>query len=1112
MLADDVSAVAASVSAERRPVDGEQLARLLVKQKKLTAFQAEQIYSGKGKTLVLGNYTVLDKLGQGGMGMVLKAEHKRLKRLVAIKVMSPAALKTPDALKRFHREVEAAAKLRHPNVVATDDADEAKGTHFLVMEYVEGSDLSALVKKQGPLSVDQAVGCILQAARGLEFAHEQGVVHRDIKPANLLIDGKGIVKILDMGLARIEGDSAGRAELTSTGAVMGTVDYMAPEQALSTKTADARSDIYSLGISLWYLLTGKCAYDGDTLMAKLLAHRDSPIPSLHQIRSEVPESVDAVFQKMVAKQAQDRYQSMAEVIADLQGILGGTGSASRLRIPIGMGDSMSGGLPTSGLPASSSNTSHSSPSVKTSSSPHPPVTDAPSADSATEATIHSDDLPVATDTQTLTSARSPLRKKKGPGSRKGRKPAAAPVWWQDRRLLFGGGFGAVLLMLAIVFLWPGKKNGSNKTSDVAVNYSVKTSNKSGLPATSAKDIRTSSSTNAPSPAIAPFVTATARQHQQAWAKHLDTSVDTTNSVGQMMILIPPGEFLMGSSDDEIAAGLELVDAARLPAEAFERARIPEEKPRHTVKITRPFCMSATEVTVGQFRQFVEATRYWTQGEQFGAGDSSTWTAPRDVKPENVTITWRTPGYATTDNHPVTQVTWADAVAFCNWLSEQELLDPCYESSGKLDWKLIRDANGYRLPTEAEWEYACRAGTVTQFSFGDAVEQINDYGWSSESKLSSPQPVAGKRPNPFGLFDMHGNVREWCYDWYSSEFYAQPGQADPLGPDSGTDRVMRGGRWNRLSVNSRSAFRYDINPFQRGTQNGFRIVRAPSPPPTATRNLISREFNWLTPENLGPTINSKQSDTNPFLSADGLTLLFASSRPQGQGGFDLWWCRRSSVNEAFQPAENLPRVVNSFALDDSPCLSSDGLQLVFASTRPDTEGDYDLYLSRRSDRDSKWSPPDKLKPPVNSKDREDSPSFSPDGLTLYYASNRPSGQGATDIWSVRRDSLTASFREPENLGPLVNSSDHETHFRPISDGRAAILSRRRPNGESTTWLVLRKSADVSFTTLRPLPLIEETAASLTAPEVSLDGRTLYFQSMRVGGQGEDDLWLIRRVPR
>jgi serine/threonine protein kinase/formylglycine-generating enzyme required for sulfatase activity len=303
---------------KHQPADSEALARLLVKQKALTAYQAQQAYAGKAKALVLGNYVVLDKLGQGGMGMVLKARHKRMNRLVALKVLSPAVVKTADAMKRFQREVEAAAKLHHPNIVAAHDADEVNGTHFLVMEYVEGTDLSVLVKTKGPLSIDQAVKCVLQAARGLEFAHAHGVIHRDIKPANLLLDKHGTVKVLDMGLARIEGETGSQAELTSTGAVMGTVDYMAPEQALSTKSADARSDIYSLGISLWYLLTARPVYEGDSLMARLLAHRETPPPSLKGVRSEVPAALDSLFQKMIAKQPKDRCQTMTEIIAFLE--------------------------------------------------------------------------------------------------------------------------------------------------------------------------------------------------------------------------------------------------------------------------------------------------------------------------------------------------------------------------------------------------------------------------------------------------------------------------------------------------------------------------------------------------------------------------------------------------------------------------------------------------------------------------------------------------------------------------------------------------------------------------------------------------------------------------
>lgn len=313
--------------------DGEAVARELVKQRKLTAFQAQQVFAGRGPSLVLGNYVITDKLGQGGMGMVLKAEHRVMKRVVALKVLSPALVKTSELRQRFQREVHAAARLSHRNIVTAFDADEAGGIHYLVMEFVAGRDLASLVKDRGPLPAAQALPLIRQVAEGLQYAHEQGIVHRDIKPANLLLATDGTVKILDMGLARFSdsnSNDAGQADLTGTGAVMGTVDYMSPEQALNTKHADERADIYSLGCTLHFLLTAQPIYPGETLMEKIVAHREAAIPRItpsdgvDQGQISVNwNDLNALFSRMVAKQPDRRFASMSEVISALKAVASG---------------------------------------------------------------------------------------------------------------------------------------------------------------------------------------------------------------------------------------------------------------------------------------------------------------------------------------------------------------------------------------------------------------------------------------------------------------------------------------------------------------------------------------------------------------------------------------------------------------------------------------------------------------------------------------------------------------------------------------------------------------------------------------------------------------------
>lgn len=323
LLADDeVSILAQKASRDGASANVEQLAKDLIRRRKLTRYQASVLYQGQARALTFGEYVIIDKIGSGAMGQVFKAQHRRLKRFVALKVLRASSAKSEKAVKRFQREAEAAAKLSHPHVVAVHDAGELHGTHFIAMQYVEGRDLQSFVKENGPLPIATAVSCVIQAAKGLEYAHKNGIVHRDIKPSNLLLDNEGHVTVLDMGLARIDevfGDEDGEdmGQLTMPGQMMGTVNFVSPEQALDAHAVDARSDVYSLGCTMYYLMKGKSPYHGENMAQTLVAHTEAPIPDLCTDVPGASAALNAVFQKMLAKRADDRYADMTVVIQDL---------------------------------------------------------------------------------------------------------------------------------------------------------------------------------------------------------------------------------------------------------------------------------------------------------------------------------------------------------------------------------------------------------------------------------------------------------------------------------------------------------------------------------------------------------------------------------------------------------------------------------------------------------------------------------------------------------------------------------------------------------------------------------------------------------------------------
>jgi serine/threonine-protein kinase len=315
------------------------LARELVRRDWLTPFQVNQLLQGRGDTLVLGSYVLLEKLGEGGMGAVYKAKNWKLGRVVALKVIRKERLSNETIIRRFRREIEAAAKLSHPNIAHAYDADEVAGTHFFVMEFIEGRDLAKVVKERGPLPVAEACDYIRQAALGLQHAHERGLVHRDIKPSNLLLTSRArsvseggstlaydsgsasVIKLLDMGLARLDRTASDQSTtLTQEGTVMGTPDYIAPEQARDSHHADIRADLYSLGCTLYFLLTGKPPFPGGSLSEKLMKHQlqePRPVESLHP---EVAPAVAQLVRKLMSKQPEQRYQTPAELAVALEDV------------------------------------------------------------------------------------------------------------------------------------------------------------------------------------------------------------------------------------------------------------------------------------------------------------------------------------------------------------------------------------------------------------------------------------------------------------------------------------------------------------------------------------------------------------------------------------------------------------------------------------------------------------------------------------------------------------------------------------------------------------------------------------------------------------------------
>jgi serine/threonine-protein kinase len=312
--------VRARVKSGEYPSEPLALVERLVQDEVVTRYQADRLVQGKERGLVVDRYVILDRLGEGGMGRVYKAQHRLMGRVVALKVIAPRYAARMRSVARFQREIKLIGRLDHPNIIRAYDADQIGSAFYFVMEYASGETLGQLLERRGPLPLDEVIDYTLQAALGLEHAHRQGIVHRDIKPSNLLLTDARQIKVLDLGLGTLTDASEKTSFATVAGRAVGTIDFMSPEQANGSKV-DGRSDLFSLGCTMYVLLTGRTPFPGDTDLDRLVRRLKGPSVPITDFRSDLPPAAVGILEKLLARQPEDRFPTAAQAAEGLRALM-----------------------------------------------------------------------------------------------------------------------------------------------------------------------------------------------------------------------------------------------------------------------------------------------------------------------------------------------------------------------------------------------------------------------------------------------------------------------------------------------------------------------------------------------------------------------------------------------------------------------------------------------------------------------------------------------------------------------------------------------------------------------------------------------------------------------
>ena len=773
-----------------------------------------------------GKYEITRKLGSGGMASVYHAREIALEREVAIKLLPQSFLRDDKFVVRFKREAQVAANLEHPHIVRIYQIGEEENLVYFVMSYIPGGSLSDQIKEHGPLPIDDIVQWGMDVSSALGYAHDHGVIHRDMKPDNIMLDKSKRAVVMDYGIAR----AAQGTGLTQTGAVIGTPQFMSPEQARGVEL-DARSDIYSLGLVLYQLATGTLPFEATDAASLMYMHvHETPEPP--DVRNaKVPAWLRDIILKCLAKNPDDRFSHAKEVrlalaehkapeltertiiqkkrVEEKKGI-GIWIAAAAAVIVIAAGAYWWTSLEETGDEAV-----------------RPPVAEAPETQQAaptqapTQPQISQDDLAFqqAEMINTKQAYTTYMEKYPDGGHTDAAQEKIAAFEDEERK--------AVELsdqQDREAREEQARRDKDRQEEEEKRLAEINRQDDEAYQQAESLDTRQAYTAYLQSYPLGRNIDKARSQlaeldkrdaeQQQAAAEQqtrrddeafsIAMNTDTKESYSTYLISFPDGVHSGEAKSiiavieerekfgEKIRIGLsELsIRMADIPGGSFQMGSNDggnDEKPVRMVTLSG-FSMSTTEITQAQYQT---------------------------VMNDNPAF------HKLDDNCPVEKVAWKDAITFCNRLSERMELEPCYSlSTGACDY----DKNGFRLPTEAEWEFACRAGAGSEYNTGNGESALARAGWYAQNSSEKTHAVAQKSANSLGLYDMHGNVWEWTNDWYSERSYEIASAENPIGAASGKNRVLRGGGWLDYPRDCTSSKRREYDPGKNYSDIGFRIVR------------------------------------------------------------------------------------------------------------------------------------------------------------------------------------------------------------------------------------------------------------------------------------------------